>query len=162
LDKKEWEAFLEKLSELEKKYQLVLRELDEAHTKLQALALDKSPSQEEKNPLKPTTPAEQKPIQRTMGPKKRGLLLALETKLQSLRLPPTAPAGRSPLNPNAPPNYASCSRCRRKIMHAARFCERCGADFGKWVCSCGHSLSEPLPPSVRFCDHCGRRVEGAI
>jgi len=37
VDRKEWEDFLNKLSELEKKYQLVLRELDTAHNKLQAL-----------------------------------------------------------------------------------------------------------------------------
>ena len=157
LDKKEWDAFLEKLSELEKKYQLVLRELDEAHTKLQALS--KSSSQEEKPSPIPTTPAGQQPAQKTTTPKKRGFLYALEMKLQSLRLPPTARL--SPLNPNAPSNYASCTRCRGTIIHAARFCERCGADFGKWVCSCGRNL-EPSLASVRFCDYCGRSVENEI
>jgi hypothetical protein len=151
LDKKEWEAFLEKLSELEKKYQAVLRELDEAHSKLQAL--EKSPSQEKKGPPTPPTPAEeQQPTSSTTAPKKTGLLTVLKTKLQTLRIPP--PAGWY-LDPNAPPNYASCSRCRAKIMHAARFCDRCGANFGMFVCSCGRRLSE----SAGFCDHCGRRVE---
>jgi len=153
LDKKEWEAFLEKLSELEKKYQLVLRELDEAHRKL--LALDTSPRQQEQTPPHPATPAEQQPTQTPTGPKKRGLLIALETKLQSLRTPPAVRARRSLTIPNAPRNYASCSRCRNKIMQATRFCQRCGADFRKWVCSCGRELSR----SDKFCYHCGHIVE---
>jgi hypothetical protein len=37
VDKTEWEAFLEKLSELEKKYQVILHELDIAQSRLHAL-----------------------------------------------------------------------------------------------------------------------------
>ena len=156
LDKKEWEAFLKKLSELEKKYPLVLHELDEAHSRLQAL--DNSRKQQEKNSENPTVPAEEQPSQRTTGPKNPDFLSRLKTKLRSLRIPSAAPADLSLMNPNAPPNYALCSRCGARIMHATRFCERCGAGFGKLVCSCGRGLSE----SVRFCDHCGRRVEDMI
>jgi len=156
LDKKEWEAFLEKLSELEEKYKLILRELDRAHQKLQAL--DKSRSQQEKNLPSPKTPAEEQPTTGAAEVKRASLLTGLKAKLESVRVPQTPPAGWSLTNPEAPPNYASCSRCRGKIMHATRFCEVCGADFGRVVCSCGRGLSG----LVRFCDHCGRRVEDAI
>ena len=146
LDKKEWDSFLEKLSELESKYELVLRELDQARSRLEAL--DKSLSRKEKHPLNPTAPTQSHPTQRTTLPKKP----RLETKLQS---PLTPPANQTLMDSTAPPNYASCSRCGSKIIRATRFCEVCGANFGKLVCSCGRALSE----SVRFCDHCGRRVE---
>jgi len=153
VDKQEWDAFLEKLSELEKKYQLVLRELDAAKSKLRTL--DDSERQQQGKTI-PTAPesAEAPPKSTATGPKKPGFLTKLRTGLKSLQIPPSPRAGRSPLNPNAPPNYASCSRCGGKIMHATRFCERCGADFGKTVCSCGRELSS----SDKFCDHCGRPV----
>jgi hypothetical protein len=153
VDRKEWEDFLEKLSELERKYQLVLNELDTANSKLQAI--DASEKHYEENTT-PAAPALEKrpPEPRTTTPEKRGFLTKLKAELLSIRISPTVPARRI-LNPNTPPNYASCSRCGRKIMHATRFCDLCGADFGKWVCSCGREL----PESASFCDHCGRRVE---
>lgn len=154
VDKKEWEEFLERLSELEKKYQLVLRELDTAHSRLQAL--DVSQRQVEEKPLSQATSAmEEKTAYATKEQGKTGFLAKLRSELRPLRRYPTLPSPPSPLNPNAPPNYASCSRCGSKILYATRFCDRCGANFGRWVCSCGHGL----PESARFCDHCGRRVE---
>jgi len=154
LDKKEWEAFLEKLSELEKKYQLVLHELDEAHGKLQAL--DNPRDEQDKKPEKtesPTAPSQEETKRKTTEPKKLSFLAALENKLRSRRIPPS---GRNLMG--AQPNHAFCSRCRNQVMHATRFCDHCGADFGGWICSCGRGLLE----SVRYCDRCGRKVEDAI
>ena len=154
LDKKEWDAFLEKLSELESKYQLVLRELDEAHSKLQAI--DNRRDEQDKKPEKtedPTRPSQGENKRKTTEPKKLSFLASLENKLRSRRI---TPSGRNLMG--AQPNYAYCSRCRSQIMHATRFCDRCGADFGGWICSCGRGLSE----SVRFCDRCGRKVVDAI
>jgi hypothetical protein len=151
VDKQEWDAFLEKLSELEKKYQVVLGELDTAQNKLRAL--DKAQKQQEGKPIPPPTESgEGSPRLSATGQKKPGFLTQLKTELQSLQIPLSSRTARGQLNPNAPPNYASCSRCGGKIMHATRFCERCGADFGKTVCSCGRELSN----GDKFCDHCGR------
>ena len=155
IDKEEWDSFLEKLSELEKKYQVVLKELDAAHSRLQAL--DSSQKQEEKKPPTLTTPPTPTPTkmqaaQTVTASKKLGFLTQLETRLRSVRMTTTPRTGPSMLDPNAPRNYASCSRCGGKIMHATRFCERCGADFGRLVCSCGRELSS----SDKFCYHCGR------
>jgi hypothetical protein len=156
VDRKEWEAFLSKLSELEKKYELVLRELDEAHQKLQAL--EKPPNQQQGDIMSGArTPAEEQPVQKPIGLEKRGLLTGLKTKLQSLRAPPILFTGRQSLTPNAPANYAWCSRCGRTVSRPIRFCEYCGADFGGLVCSCGRQLSS----SDKFCDHCGRRLGDA-
>jgi len=154
VDKQEWDAFLEKLSELEKKYQVVLRELDTAHNRLRAL--DNSQEQQEKPIPTVSASASAKGSPKLMAtkPKKPEFLTQLKTELQSLQIRLSSRADWGRLNPNAPPNYASCNRCGGKIMHATRFCERCGADFGKAVCSCGHELSS----SHKFCDHCGRPV----
>jgi hypothetical protein len=151
VDKEEWDAFLEKLSELEKKYQIVLRELDTAQGKLRAL--DNSQKQQQGNPITPPTAPESPNLSPT-GPKKPGFLTRLRTELQSFQIPLSPRVGPGALNPSAPPNYASCSRCGGKIMRATRFCERCGADFGKTVCSCGRELSS----SDKYCDHCGRTL----
>ena len=159
VDRKEWEDFLNKLSELEKKYQLVLRELDTAHSKLQAL--ENSQKHETPPPVPLSTPAtstEKQTIQAATSEKKAGFLSRLKTDLQSFRISPSVRAERPAFNPNAPPNYASCTRCRSKILSPRRLCNYCGADFGQWVCSCGRTL----PAGVTFCDHCGRRVADAL
>jgi hypothetical protein len=56
--------------------------------------------------------------------------------------------------PRKPQGYASCRRCGLPIVRATRFCQSCGADFGKVVCSCGRELGS----GNRFCDRCGRKV----
>jgi len=147
IDSKAWEEFLEKLAELEKKYLQVLHELDTAQGRLQALEQE----QHTEKPRKPTrtTPAEQQVILGTTEPSKLGLTTRLETKSPSLQVSPTGP-GWNLLNPNA-----RCGQCGGIIMNATRFCERCGADFGKLTCACG----EQVTGSVAFCDHCGRRVQ---
>ena len=160
IDRKEWEDFLNKLSELEKKYQLVLRELDTAHNKLQAL--ENSQKHETSSPvpftIPPTSTQEKQTAQTTTKEKKTGLLSRLKTDLQSFRISPSVGAERPVFNPNAPPNFASCSRCGGKILFPRRFCGYCGADFGQWVCSCGRAFSA----GVTFCDHCGRRIADAL
>ena len=160
IDRKEWEDFLNKLSELEKKYQLVLRELDTAHSKLQAL--ENSQKHETASPvpvaISPTSTQEKQTTQTATKQKKTGFLTRLEADLRSFRISPSVRAGRPPSNANAPPNYASCSRCGSKILVPRKFCGSCGVDFGQWVCSCGRALSA----GVTFCDHCGRRIADAL
>ena len=56
--------------------------------------------------------------------------------------------------PIKPQGYASCRRCGLPIVRATRFCQSCGADFGRMVCSCGRELGS----GNRFCDRCGRKV----
>jgi hypothetical protein len=56
--------------------------------------------------------------------------------------------------PTKPQGYASCRRCGLPIVRATRFCQSCGADFGRMVCSCGRELGS----GNRFCDRCGRKV----
>jgi hypothetical protein len=150
VDRKEWEDFLGKLSELEKKYQLLLHALDTAHSKLQALDTSQK-RYEDKSGSSIPTPADQQPTQGTTKDK-LALLTQLKTDLQSLRI--SLPLRRV-WNPNAPPSFALCSHCGSKIVRATRFCNRCGADFGRWVCSCGRALSD----LAKFCELCGRRVE---
>jgi len=160
VDRKEWEDFLNKLSELEKKYQLVLHELDTAHSKLQAL--ENSQKHESASPVPFTTPPtstqEKRTAQTATREKKPRFLSRLKTDLRSFRISTSVGAGRSVFNPNAPPNYASCSRCGSKILFPRRFCGYCGADFGQAVCSCGRAVSA----GVTFCNHCGRRIADAL
>lgn len=48
-----------------------------------------------------------------------------------------------------------CPQCDAPRDALARFCGRCGASFGKKVCSaCGQGN----PPENNFCGHCGERV----
>lgn len=157
VDRKEWEEFLGKLSELEEKYRLVLQELDTARGRLQAL--DSLPKQGKENTSSPTVspPAEKQPTQGKPRHQKAGFVTQLKTELRSLQISPTVPIDRSLMNSKTPRNYAYCSRCAGKIIRATRFCNHCGADFGKWMCSCGHELSD----SLTYCKHCGRRVEEA-
>jgi len=140
LDKKEWEAFLEKLSELEKKYMLVLRELDETRGKLQAL--EAAPKPKKQDSIEQAAPPKVEGAPYGKESAKPSILDRLTSKLESLQTRSLIPA-------------ASCSRCGYRISQPTRSCVHCGADFGKMVCSCGREL----PERVKFCDHCGRPAE---
>ena len=152
VDKKEWEELQEKLSELESKYQSVLHELDTARSRIQALDHPPKPA-DKKLPDAPTSQRKETRTGLAKRPREESTFLTrLKGELHRLSGHLTKPPN---LSPNAPPNYASCSRCGSKIMNASRFCNRCDADFGKWICSCGRELAE----TVRFCDNCGKRVD---
>jgi hypothetical protein len=153
VDESEWKAFLEDLSQFEKKYQHLLQMLDLAESKLQALT---APEKKELVSAEASRQAAVKsPEKKVGGEVKGGFLNRLKTKLE--------PLGRSSMGRNTglgilsrPQGYAVCSRCGSQIVRATRFCQRCGADFGKMVCSCGHELSV----GDKFCDRCGRGVSG--
>jgi hypothetical protein len=155
LDKKEWDAFLQELSELEMKYLLVLRELDEAHSKLQALG--KSPEQSNRPPSGPAASKIGRSREDVGGASKDDFVTRLKTGLESLKPTSTVVgAGTQSVQTiqTAQGSYACCSRCGYKIVHATRVCQHCSADFGMLVCSCGREV----PDSGRFCDGCGRPV----
>jgi predicted MFS family arabinose efflux permease len=82
-----------------------------------------------------------------------GFLNRLKTRLQR---PASSSMGTSARRgiPTKPQGYASCRRCGLPIVRATRFCQSCGADFGRVVCSCGRELGS----GNRFCDRCGRKV----
>jgi len=145
LDKKEWEAFLAKLAELEKKYLLVLQALDKANSRLRTL--DQTTNQQPSAP--PTSPAQQAE-QKTKDTPHPSLLTRLKLKLQAPSLLNQAAYvwGRRE-------SMASCSRCGQKIPNPTRFCQYCGAEFGKMICSCGRDLVE----GGKFCDRCGRPLQ---
>ena len=148
VDKNEWKAFLEDLSELERKYKLLLNKLDMDESRLQALRTrEKEAGSDEA--------LRQVPLQSpgAGGEVKGGFLIWLKTKLQP---PAGSSMGRStqPGMLSKPQGYAACSRCGFQIGRPARFCQRCGADFGKLMCPCGRELGS----GDRFCDRCGRGV----
>ncbi|HXZ90641.1 MAG TPA: zinc ribbon domain-containing protein [Candidatus Dormibacteraeota bacterium] len=147
VDKSEWKAFLEDLSEFEKKYKLLLNRLDTAEGKLRG-----SGTPEEKvdqgNEASPQASGESTEKEKEVtGEVEGGFLSRLETRLKRASGPRSTPPGNL--------GYATCSRCGFQIVRATRFCQRCGADFGKVVCSCGRGLGS----GDRFCDRCGRGVE---
>jgi len=139
VNKSEWEAFLQDLSDLQKKFELLLTRLDNVERKLQ---LSNNPEQE-----KTVSKAEERVRSaesqtKTTGGKGSGFMSRLAAKLQ-LR-------GSSSIM--RPPYEASCSRCGRKLIQSGRYCALCGADFGRILCSCGRGLSS----GDEFCDRCGR------
>ena len=134
VDRKQWEEFIRNLSELEEKYRLVLDELDTAYNRLEALGISQMRYGEGST--------------LTMSASGQGSVQSTTRDEKTRRL--TAPPSRRLLRP-----IAFCDRCDARVTHASRFCERCGADFGKWVCSCGLELAD----SDRFCYRCGRSVE---
>jgi hypothetical protein len=150
VDKNEWEAFLEDLSELERKYKLLLKILDMDESRLQTLT-----TPEKKTEGSSAAPRHvPKSPEKGVGEKvKDGFLSRLKAKLE-----PTTPSsmGRSARLGmlGRPQGYAACSRCGSPIVRATKFCQRCGADFGKMMCSCGRELGS----GDRFCDLCGRGV----
>jgi len=151
LDKKEWEGFLEKLSELEEKYMSVLRELDEARSQLHTL--EKAPTPEKQETMKQAKVEQVKAPDQVPKTTQFSFLQRLSTKLRSLQAPPTPPGGQGRPTPYRSQN-ASCSRCGYRINYSTRFCAHCGADFGTWICSCGRTMLG----SHKFCDRCGRAV----
>lgn len=153
-ENKEWKTLLEELSELEKKYRAVLQELDETRRQLQAQ--NKQPS--EQHIVQQSSPAPPQPKPSPTTASKSGLLSRMKISLQNIQAgPATAPS--QPLPTTSERQYfAVCSRCQSRIIHATRFCENCGADFGGLVCSCGRGLDG----QAKFCDRCGRGVEQSI
>jgi hypothetical protein len=150
VDKNEWEAFLEDLSELERKYKLLLKILDMDESRLQTLS-----PHEKKAEGSSAAPRQvpKSPEKRVGENVKSSFLSRLKAKLE--------PRGGSSMGRSArlgmlgkPQGYAACSRCGSPIVRATKFCQRCGADFGKMVCSCGRELGS----GDRFCDRCGREV----
>jgi hypothetical protein len=154
VDKSEWEAFLEDLSELERKYKLLMNKLDMDARKLQTLT---TPEKNEKKDVGSDDASRQvsmkSPEEGKAGEVKGGFLSRLKATLVSLE----GSTGRiTPLGSlRKPQGYASCSRCGFRLVRAARFCQRCGGDFGKTVCCCGRELGA----GDRFCDRCGRGCE---
>jgi len=144
VDKNEWKAFLEDLSQFEQKYRLLLSALDDAENRLRAL--EKPEAQVEGSEALRQASME-RPVQRTAEQPAESLLTRFKTKLESLGNPTTA---------SRPSRQPTCSRCGFKITRATRSCPRCGADFGRVVCSCGRELAD----GDRFCDGCGVRYEG--
>jgi hypothetical protein len=150
VDKNEWDAFLEQLSELERKYKLLLKKLDMDESKLQALT----------PPEKKTAGSSEVPRQVSKSPEKGvggdvkdSFLSRLKAKLEPAAGSSMWRGGRPGMLAK-PQGYAACSRCGYQIARATRFCQHCGASFGKMVCSCGRELG----PGDRFCDCCGREV----
>ena len=153
VDKSEWEAFLEDLSELERKYKLLLNKLDMNESRLDAL---KTPEKKEVGSEEASRQVAVKSAEEgRAGKVKGGFLSLLKTKLE-----PQAgrSMGRGTRLGGRPQSCVACSRCGFGIVRATRFCQRCGADFGKMVCSCGRELGF----EDRFCDRCGREVGGGV
>jgi len=140
IEKSEWEAFLNELSEFEKRYELLLTRLDWAENTLRALSEPEKANRTSE--AVGQTPSEDSRKGTVLG-SANSFLSGLNAKLQ--------PRGTTS-NLSLPHNQVSCGRCGFKIRRASRFCTCCGADFGKWVCSCGRELL----PGDKFCDRCGR------
>ena len=148
VDKSEWKAFLDDLSEFEKKYKLLLNRLDTAEGRLRASEMPEKKAEQGNEGLPQASGESAGKEKEEGGEAKGGFLSRLKTRLK------TASAMRSTQLGNL--GYATCSRCGFQIVRATRFCQRCGADFGKLVCSCGRGLGS----GDRFCDRCGRGVGG--
>ena len=154
VDKNEWKDFLEELSRFEKKYRLLLNMLDVDETRLQALDTpEKKDVVSEEASRQVSVKSPEKP---PAGEVRGSFLSRLKTKLE----PPGGSWTRTiarpgPLSKQQP--LAACSRCGFQIVQATRFCQHCGADYGKWVCSCGRELGS----EDKFCDRCGRECRGA-
>ena len=142
VDRTEWEAFLEKLKEFERKYNLLLNKVDTLQSKLQ---------NEEKNDGGSPGALKQElhvPPQPQFAAERNNFLGALDTKLKALNKS-NSPV---PKRPYVIQNNAYCSSCGYRIIQPSSVCERCGCDFNALVCSCGRELTG----SQRFCDRCGR------
>jgi len=153
VDKNEWKAFLEDLSELEKKYELLLSMLDMAEGRQAALS---APEEKKMGIDEASRQVSMEHSKKVLGGEaKRGFLSRLNAKLAR---PGSSSMARGTQRGilGKPQAYASCSRCGFMIVRPTRFCPRCSADFGKLVCSCGRELSS----ADRFCDRCGRQVRG--
>ncbi len=147
VDKSEWEAFLEDLSELERKNKLLLNKLDTDESRLGAL---RTPEKKEDG----TEALRRVPRSPEVGGEaKSSFLSRLKAKLEP-RAGSSMWRGVRPGMQGKPQGYAACSRCGFRLVRACRFCQRCGGDFGKMVCSCGRELGS----GDRFCDRCGRAV----
>jgi hypothetical protein len=144
IDRDEWESFLEKLAEFEKKYNLLLSKIDAIQSGVTAV---QQPNTEKRAlsamPLAPSgLMAHPLP--------KRGLLTRLE---EMLRYGTTREANKSK-GSNYLQDGAHCSRCGWQLAKATQYCQQCGVGFGRVICPCGRALGR----SDRFCDSCGRAV----
>jgi hypothetical protein len=149
VDKNEWNAFLEAFSEFEKKYELLLGELDNARSRLRASSSEARVGGGIETPSK-ASPG--KTVERMGGVTGGSFFDQLKAKLETLSISPSVVSQRSVASLSR--NQAACSRCGFKIVRATRVCQGCGADFGGMVCVCGRSLSS----ADKFCDRCGRGV----
>ena len=143
VDREEWNALLNDLSQFEQKYQLILNKLDATERRLRELGEEKKEegrhsSQQMHERTLPDGRAEETGS---------NLLSRFKSKLESFG----ATARRSQTMILSQ-NYASCGNCGYWISRPTRFCQRCGGDFGALTCSCGRQLL----PTDRFCDRCGR------
>ena len=150
-DRNEWEDFLDKLAEIEKKYRIVLQELDTTRARLHAL--DESKKQPHENqPVQKTASEPSKSAKKSTETTTGGILTRLRTALQDHRVPSPVPTTQAFVSSKS--RVLACSRCGYQIVHATRVCQRCGTDFGRLVCSCGRKLAG----SDKFCDSCGNKV----
>jgi len=151
VEENEWKAFLDELSQFEKKYKLLLNKLDMDESRRQASATAEQKGAQSVDAL------EQVPLKSSERPQtgqvRAGFLSQLKTKLESAGESLTAVSVRPTLL-SKPQAFASCSRCGFQIVQPTRFCQRCGADFGKLLCSCGRELVL----GDKFCDRCGRAL----
>jgi hypothetical protein len=150
----EWERFLSSVERLMALHQSAIQRLKELSSRNQTLRQELSaiqhsgaakPERGEGRRLAESNRAQQ--VQRKYGFINLHLLNHLKAKLESLEN-----AARRSMTSNFPRGYASCTNCRYQIKRASRFCERCGANFGKLTCPCGRELSS----TDKFCDVCGR------
>ena len=145
IDRDEWDSFLEKLAEFEKKYNLLLSKID---------AMQSGPSAAQQPVAqKADVPVASNvmPEIRLPSPQREGLLSRLNRSLK----PSTSASARS-IGSIYFQNGAHCSRCSWQLTQPTRFCQQCGAGFGGVICPCGRQLQS----SDKFCDHCGRVVLG--
>jgi hypothetical protein len=148
VDRAEWEAFLGKLSEFEMKYRLLLDKVDELQSKLEAEKKRSAADTEKSSDIAPISALS--PPQLQLQQTRNKFLSRLENTLKT----PRRPSAPIPQVPYTTQNVACCSNCGFRVASATRFCQRCGFDFGKLVCSCGRELSG----SEKFCDRCGRAL----
>ena len=146
IDKNEWKAFLEELSEFEKKYKLLLNKLDMNENRLDAL---KTPEKKEAESEEASRQLSAKNPEKLDGGEGEG---GFPSRLKTSLEPPARRGGLWIPGKRQP--VAFCTRCGFQIVRTTRFCQRCGADFGKVVCFCGRELSS----GDKFCDRCGREA----
>ena len=146
VNKTEWEAFLETLSEFEKKHSLLLNKIDTLQSKLQ----DEQSRVKNARIDTAETSRNEIPPQPRISVVRNNFPGVLDGKVRALNKPdPTVPK-----RPYVVQNNAYCSSCGYRIISATRACDRCGCNFNALVCSCGRELTG----SEKFCDHCGRNL----
>ena len=143
IDRSEWESFLEKLAEFEKKYNLLLSKIDAMQT---APSTIQQPGPEKAEPSVVASVMSEIPVP---SRQKESLLSRLN---RSLKMP--SPTAARSVGPVYFENGAHCSRCRWQLTQPTKYCHQCGTGFGAVICPCGRQLG----PGDKFCDGCGRAV----